>query len=288
MNVHQKKQLIRILCALCLAIVIQYFFKTQEFYWMAATTIIVMLTRRGNALYQGLIHFFILITVVGIATAIFQNHLVLYDRAEAIVVGAIIGIAVNLIILPDHFDAEFREIVMSLLDTYDEYFQHIVLCMLDQNRQLAEKTQIKVEKGLLTLPSFILDPSFDIAMRKGHQYFTSRMVQLSEILFSLHHVACYPYDQNLIDSIRQPLEECSIKIHAFVIALKTVLDLKQLPGKVDDFYGEISKIAEEFKHAIPLELEALDLEKQFIFFGIFLRNLKEFHDNLLLLAKTLR
>lgn len=285
-NMHQKRQILRIACGICLAFIIQSFSKTPEFYWMIFATILVMITKRGNAFYQGLIHFFIFIIVVSIGTVIFQ-HGMFYTRAEAIVIGAIIGIATNLIILPDHFDAEFREIVMSLLDIYDEYFQHIVLCMLDGNKHLIEKTQVRLEKGLLTLPTYIYDPGFDITMRKGHQYFSSRMVQLSEILFSLRHVACHLYDQNIINSARQPLTECAVKVHSFFIALNTVLDLKQLPGKVDDFYSEIAKIEDEFNHIIPLKLESIDLEKQFVFFAMLLRDLKEFHDNLLLLAKTL-
>jgi hypothetical protein len=72
------------------------------------------------------------------------------------------------------------------------------------------------------------------------------------------------------------------------MGLKTVLELKQLTGQMEDFYSDITEIERIFKHLIPLKLDALDLEKKFVFFALFISTLKEFHDAMLRLAKTLR
>ncbi|HEX2548264.1 MAG TPA: hypothetical protein VHM20_00435, partial [Gammaproteobacteria bacterium] len=137
-TIHHKKQVFRIICGLFFAAIMQYFFAYPGFYWLPLATLIVMLTKRGNALYQGLLHFFVLIIIVSVLTLIFNDQSILYQRAQDIILGALIGILTNLLIFPDRVDIEFREIIMPILDLYGEYFQNISECILERNFVPAE------------------------------------------------------------------------------------------------------------------------------------------------------
>lgn len=282
------RHIIRVSLALLIALLVSHYFSATPEGWIMASTFFVMLTQRGSALYQGLLHFLILMIMVAIVTLIFSNMDVLYSRASEISIGAMIGIAANLLIFPDRVDREFRETLIPILESFALYFSSIVSLLLRENMERAEIAKIRLEEELEHLPLWIYSSGFDITLQKGHRYFFMKISQISEILFTLHHAARNEYDPELLNQIQKPLKRSQIKIEKFIMALTTVLDLKKLTENVQDFYAEITEIENDFKHLTPLRLELIDNDKKYVYFAMFIYTLKEFHDALLRLAKTLR
>jgi len=280
--------MLRVTIALLVALLASAYLSTKPEGWIMASTFFVMLTQRGSALYQGLLHFLILIIIVAIATLIFSTIDELYLRAFKITIGALIGIVINFLIFPDRVNREFRETLIPVLESFTFYFSSIVSLLLRENMKRAEIAKIRFEKELEHLPLWIYSVGFDITLQKGHRYFFMKMNQISEILFTLHHAARYEYDPELLNQIQKPLKRSRNKIEKFITALTTVLDLKKLTENIQDFYAEIIEIENDFKHLTPLRLELINNDKRYVYFAMFIYGLKEFHDALLRLAKTLR
>lgn len=287
-NNNKIRHSIRIICAIFIALITNYYFSFTDEGWIIMAAAFVMLTTVGSALYQGLLRFFLLASLVTVASLLFSSITALTLRLNDIAIGAFIGIAANIIILPDRVDVEFRSTLGPLLQSYGAYFSGIIELLLKNNQKNAEIAKIQVEKELLHLPIWVYEVGFDIRMQKGYRYFFMKISQISEILFALHYLARHPFDVKLLERTHDVFIQCVLKVNQFILALMTVLELKKLTEGVDDFEEEIALIENEFKKIAPISLELLDIEKASVYFVEFSYALKELHSSLVSLAKALR
>lgn len=282
------RQGIRISLAIAFALFITTVFALKEPFWVWAATIFVMLTAIGSAFYQGLLRFFVLTGIAIVISFVFSSTKWLDIRVTNITIGAAIGIIINMLILPDRIDIEFRKAVVPLLRAYVAYFSGIVTLLVNHEASAADKARNEVEMILPRLPAWVYEAGFDITMQKGYRYFFMKLGHVSEILFSMQQIARYPFNEVLLVDISQPLEVISQKLKNWVDALVTLLELKKLSEGVDDIQEEIIKIEEDFKKTVPLSLELLEVKKEYVYFAEFIYNLKDLRNALTMLAKALR
>lgn len=279
---------LRIIVALLFAFFINYFFSFTHQWWLPLATFFVMLTQTGNAFFQGIKQFFILIVLVLLYSWLTYSVDLFYFRISDCILGVIIGIGFNVLLLPDLVDVEFRYIMIPIVKAFADYFAAIVKMLLHMDNVHAEAKKQIVEERLLTLPEWVYETGFDITLQKGHRYFTMKVAELYEILMAMHYLARYPYDKILLDAVREPLLQCLVQVENFFFALLTVLDLRTLAEGVVDFADDITVIEKNFKTIIPLSVEMLDVSKEYIYLAEFIYDLRDFRDAMMRLAQTLR
>jgi len=276
------------MCALAIALIINYYAAATKQGWLPLTALLVMLTSTGSALYQGLWRFFLISCVVVLGSLIFSPIPLLYMRMYDVVFGALIGILANILILPDRVDAECRSAFIPILKSYSRYFSSLVFLLLDGNGIDADREKINVEKNLQKLPAWIYEAGFDLTLQKGYRYFFMKVGQIGEILFAIHHLARYPYTEDLLNTIREPLLQCILRVEQFIAAIITVLELKKLSDGIVDFGPELAEIEDRFKALVPVALEAASVETDYVYLTEFMYDMRDLRSALLRLAEALR
>lgn len=278
----------RIFFALVIAFIVNHFLASTKEWWLPCTTLIVMLTSTGSALYQGLWRFFLIASVVIIGSLIFSPMHLLYMRMYDIVLGALIGILMNVVIFPDKVDVEFRNAFVPILKSYALYFSSLVSLLLDRNQIDAEREKLSIEEKLLKLPAWVYEAGFDLTLQKGYRYFFMKVNQIGEILFAMHHVARFTYSDDLLNTIREPLLQCIVRMEQFIASLITVLELKKLSEGIIDFDSELAEIEARFKEIVSSAQEPISPSTDLLYLTEFIYHLRELRNALLRLTETLR
>ena len=191
---NKLRHVIRMMFAVIIACLCNYYAAFTQEGWLILTTIVVMLTSTGSALYQGLLRFFLLIGLVTFFTLTFSSVALLFLRLSDITLGAFIGIFINVIILSDRIATEFRQIIKEVLHAYAKYFASIVELLLLRQTKHAEEANDLVLKRLQQLPGWVYEVGFDITLQKSYRYFVRKMNQISETLFAMHYIVHYPFE----------------------------------------------------------------------------------------------
>lgn len=283
-----KRQCIRVLLALLIALMIDYCVLKKPDFLLPFAAFFVMLTTPGNAFYQGFIRFILLLVIVLFFTAFSSSISEMHEHLYALGIGGVLGIAVNMLILPDRADVIFREALIPVLNAYANYFRAIVLLLFFNSASKASKAKIEVEKVLRDLPVWVFATGFDVSMQKGHRYFLIKISEVGEILFAMHHLARFSYEKPLLLKIQKPFLRCTKKVETFFWGIIDVLALKKNPKPIEDFSNDIRKIEKNFKKVVSLSPELMDVEKEYVYLIEFIYTLKELHDILLKLAMALR
>ncbi len=288
LKINSIRHTVRIFCALVASLVVNYYLASTKEAWLPLATLIVMLTPTGSALYQGLWRFFLLSSAVIIVSLIFSPIRSLYMRMYDVVLGAVIGIAFNVILFPDKVDIEFRNAFVPILRSYSLYFSSLVSLLLDKNSIDAEKEKVNVEEKLMKLPAWVYEAGFDLTLQKGYRYFFMKVGQIGEILFAMHHLARFTYPDNLLNTIREPLLQCIVRVEQFIAAIITVLELKKLSVKIIDFDLELAEIESQFKEIVSSAMDSVSPSTDLLYLTEFIYNLQELRNALLRLTQTLR
>lgn len=278
----------RLLLALTLAFIINYFYSMAHGFWLPLATLVVMLTVTGSAFYQGVKHFLYCILFVIIYSWITHSMQAFSWRISDVAIGAVIGISINVLVFHDLVDVEFRHRMIPIIKSYAEYFSALVKLLLQIEPNHIEEARIIVEKKLIALPAWVYETGFDMTLQKGHRYFTMKVTELYELLMAMQHVARYRYDPVLLDSIREPLLQCLVRVEQFFFALLTVLDLRKLTEGVVDFADEVEELEKQFRKTVPLTIDVIDVSKDYVYLAEFIYHLRDFRDAMLKLAQTLR
>lgn len=287
-NTHAARRIIRLFCALGIALFLTYYVSATKQGWLAFATISVMLTAIGSALYQGLLRFFLITLVVVIASLVFSSPYLLYMRMYDVVLGALVGIVANIVILPDRVDVAYRTAFIPVLQSYASYFSALVALLLQQDLSGAEREKTHVEQKLQQLPGWVYEVGFDLSLQKGYRYFFMKVGQMGEILFAMHHLARYSFSEELVNTIREPLWRCVIRVEQFIAALVSVLELKKLTEGVVDFGAELMEMEQKFKAIVPPALEMAEVAKDYVYLTEFIYDLRDLHSTLLRLTEALR
>lgn len=283
-----KRHICRIIIALSVAFIVNQYYSFSSQWWLPLATFFVMLTYTGSAIYQGILWYVCFLIVIWIVSYLFGATELIQVRSYDVTLGALIGIMTNVLIFPDRVDVSFRQSVSFIMKYYISYLRAIVHLLLTQQQQAAETEKILLEKALQRLPTWVYETGFDFTLQKGYRYFVMKISEVSEILFSIHHLARYPFPNELLEVIKIPLLESLKKIEQFFESLIQVLNLKNVIGETFDFYQDIEMMESHFKKKVPLNLDIIDVSKEYVYLIEFIYNMRELHAILIKMAEALR
>jgi hypothetical protein len=285
-KINKYRHFLSIIVALLFSLVINHYYAFSDCYLIPLTTIYVMQTPIGNSFYQGMRRLaFLLILVALFSLVIFSMpffYLVMHD----VVIGAAIGIFVNLLVLPRRADTEFRLAVLPLMRSYNEYFMNVVDMLLQKEAVLPGNSQLEIQ--LQELPSWVYTTGFDSGLQMGYRFFLVKLTQISDVLFAMHHLARHEYDKELMAKMRLPLLQCAEHISKFFSAMILVLELKELTEDVSDLEKEVNELEKQFKLIVPLSLEMLDMKRDYVYLAAFVYYFKDLRKLLVKLGEALR
>lgn len=285
------RHVIRILIAILLSYIFYNYIYHKALGLMLFSTLFVMLTSTGSALFQGLLRFFLLVMTIIIAHILFPHFVNFYNHMDVILWGSCIGILVNTFIFPDRVDLVFKRAVVPLLKASREYFSAIIFYLIDNNQDKMhqlDQAKIQLESKLLLLPIWIYQPGFDLALQKGYRYYFMQLNHLVEILFAMHYLTRFSYDKEWIATMEGSLLQCEQGVTEFVAAIMTLMDLEKLKEGVVDFEDHITHIEFIFNKIMPVPLELLETYSNARYLAEFVHNLRELRVVLIQLAKALR
>ncbi|HSW68776.1 MAG TPA: hypothetical protein VLI69_01290 [Gammaproteobacteria bacterium] len=276
---------ISLLIALILSLVANFYLAVTEFYLIPLTALYVMQTSIGNEFYQGIRNFIFVLVIVVISALALHSLQFFYQIAHDTLVGAVIGIAVNLVVSRQP-DTEFRNKLLPVIKIFNHYFSMIIDQLLQQDSNQFNNTSL--ENALLTLPDWVYERGFNSALQNGYQFFLIKIEQISDILFSMHYLARYQYDKELIAKIRPTLLQYVENVNQFFSAIETVLQLIKLEANPSDLENEISELQKQFFAVMPSSLELWDMQRDYVYLAAFIYNLKDLQKLLLKLGESLR
>src|SRR6185312_1563764 len=188
---------------LIIALIATYYMAETEYFLIPLTALYVMQTSVGSSFYQGMVRFVIVVAIIIIAALAVMSMQLFYEAAHDVLIGTVIGIATNLILLPRRPDMEFREKILPVIKTFNNYFT-LIIDQLVQHEN-TEFNNAELENALSRLPDWVYEPGFDTGLRSGYRFFLTKIEQMSDLLFSMHHLVRYSYDKELIAKLRPAL-----------------------------------------------------------------------------------
>lgn len=283
---NKSRYAISLFCTLILAFIINYFFAETEVYLIPLTALYVMQTSIGNAFYQGMQKLLLVFAIIAAASLQIYSTLFFYKMAHDVLIGSAIGIITNLVFLPRKPDTEFRESMLPVIKTFNDYFSKIIDQLLQQDS--SQFNNEKLENVLLKLPNWVYERGFNNALQTGYRFFLVKVEAISDVLLSMHHLARYQYDKELIAKIRPTLLQYVEHVNQFFISIMTVLELKVLTEEPGDLEKEMFELHKQLFNIVPPNLELLDMRRDYVYLTAFIYDLKELRKLLLKLGETFR
>ncbi len=285
-KINKYRHVLSIIVALLIAMIVDHYYAISNCYLIPLTTIYVMQTPIGNSFYQGMRRLaFILILVALVSLVVFSMPF-FYFMMHDVVIGAVIGIFINLLVLPRRADIEFRLAVLPLMQSYSDYFTNVVDMLLQKEAVLPGNSQLEIK--LQELPAWVYTTGFDSGLQMGYRFFLVKLTQISDVLFAMHHLARHEYDKELMAKIRLPLLQCTECVSKFFAAMIQVLELKELSEDVSDLEKEVAELEKQFKLIVPLSLEMLDMKRDYVYLAAFVYYFKDLRKLLVKLGEALR
>jgi len=255
-------------------------------YLIPLVALLVMQTSIANAFDQGVWRVFLLAIFASLLALSIHSMPFLYQVMHDIGIGAVIGIAANILIFPRRADKEFRLAMVDVIQCYAQYFMNI-MSQLTQGESVAPN-KIDLDMQLLSLPGWVYQRGFDTSLRSGHRFFLMTIEQISDLLFSMHHLANCSLEQDLIEQLQSSFDRCALRVQEFFSGLVTLLEIKKLSHPIADFSEELDELEEKFQSVVPLSIELLDVKRDYVYIAAFIYNLTSLRRLLLKLAQALR
>lgn len=280
------RYMLSLIVALILSLIINYFLAETQVFLIPLMTLFVMQTSIGNAFYQGMQKCLIVLVIIAIASLILYSIQFFYQMVHDALIGSIIGIIANLFLLPRQADTQFREEILPALKIFNEYFSSIIDQLLQQDSRKLNNASL--EKALLKLPDWVYKRGFNNALQAGYCFFLIQLEKMSDVLMSMHHLARYQYDKELIAKIRPTLLQYVDHVNQFFLSVVTVIELKKLSEEPSDLEIEITELQNQLFTIVPASLELLDMRRDYVYLAAFIYDLKDLRKLLLKMGESLR
>lgn len=233
----------------------------------------------------------LLIAVIIIGTLIFPSVSVqmIHARTFAIMLGGVIGLAGSILIFPTPVDVAFRKKMILLLALSSEYFSAILASVFDHTLETkTSNAKHQLEENWKKFPAWIYDAGFIPVLQQGHRHFLVRMEQMRQILYSLHYLARYRYDERLLQPLQEPMQRYLEKVDKLFQAVISVLMLQTLSEGVEDISESFYALEDRFNEILPFSIEGLEVKQEYVSITQLIDELKELGKIVLILAQALR
>jgi len=286
LKMNHIRDVITLLIALIVSVIANYYLGETTCFLIPLTTLYVMQTAIGNSFYQGMQKFILILLVIAACSVLIYSTQFFYIMAHDVTIGAAIGIIARLIILPVKPATEFREELLPAINTLNEYFSKIIDQLLQHDNHILNNAAL--ENALLALPDWVYERGFNSALQTGYRFFLSNVEKTGDILMSMHHLARYQYDKELIAKIRPALLQYVDNVNLFFSSVITVLELKKLSEEPSDLSHEMAELQKQLFTIVPSSLELLDMRRDYVYLAAFIYNLKDLRKILLKMGEALR
>lgn len=214
---------------------------------------------------------------------------IVHYRTLDVMVGGAIGLIGSLFILPVRADDEFRKEVVPLLEICSAYFQAMIDSLYNhQEKQNLYQKKFQLEMIWQEFPDWVYETGYVAALQEGHRHFLVRIEQIRQILFVLNYLVDLDYDKELLNQIKQPLDDYVLHVQKMIRSITTVLTLEKLSEGAEDLADSFNRLENTFKQLVPYSLEALDINPESISLANFIYELQELGKMVTVLARTLR
>lgn len=290
MNIQLKNKKMRYVFGVSIALIVSWIMNhysvTSHFFFIALITLFTMQTSIGNSFYQGMQKCILVFALSAIAALGVYSIQFFYAMAHDVLIGAGIGILVNVIIFPRKPDSEFREKIFPVIKLFNDYFSLIIDQLLQHKPN--QWDQAVLENALLELPDWVYERGFDSVLQKGYQFFLMTIEHISDVLLSMHHLVQYSYDKELVAKIRPSLLQYVEQVNSFFLSIMKVLELKTLADEPSDLEQEFSQLQKQFFRIVPESLELLDIRRDYVYLAAFIYHLNDLRKLLLKMGEALR
>lgn len=213
---------------------------------------------------------------------------------QDIIIGSVIGIASTLLIFADKPDAEFLSRVVLLLQAAQGYFNYLIKSFLSPSEHTATVTPRMLVEELwsnrdLTFPVWVFESGFNPKLKPGYRYFLIHLGQIAEILFALHDLARYQFDETLFTKFKDSLLKYEAANQELFASIIQFLEKKGKSISIaSDFMADVIDLEKYFKANVNVSLELLDISPDYVRLAALVRYLKDLRSQLLQLGSTLR
>ncbi len=287
---NSNRYILSLMIALIFAVIINYLFAMTNCFLIPLVAVYTMQTSVGNSFYQGMKKFAIVMAIILVACLLVYSIRLFYEMTHDALIGASIGIIANLILFPRMPDTEFREKIIPVIKIFNQFFSKISDQVLNYDNN--KFSNISMENALLSLPDWVYERGFNSALQTGYRFFLNKVEEISDILFSMHHLVRYQYDKELIAKIRPALLQYVEHVNQFFESVITVFELKILSEEPRDLENklekEMSELQSQFFGIAPSSLELLDLKRDYVYLAAFIYNLRDLSKLLLKMGESLR
>lgn len=274
--------------AVIISLVAAHYLGFFGMYLIPLVALLVMQTSVASAFDQGVWRVFLLAIFATVLAISIHSMPFLYQVMHDIGIGAVIGIAANILIFPRRADKEFRLAMVDVIHCYERYFINTMSQLTQAEVPSVAPTKTDLDMQLLSLPGWVYQRGFDTSLRSGHRFFLMTVEQISDVLFSMHHLANCSLEQALIEQLQSSFDRCAIRVQEFFSGLVTLLELKKLSRPIADFSDELLALEEKFQAVVPLSIELLDVRRDYVYIAAFIYHLTSLRRLLLKLAQALR
>ncbi len=287
-NSNLIRYLVSVFLAILIASIVEYFFSMTHGLLIPITALFVMLTSVGNMIYQSAQRYIVMLFIVTVFSIIFPPFHLLYWRVIDVSLGAMIGIGMNLLVLPRHADVEFRQRIFPVLLASENFFVDTIAVLIKDKPEFDEMLQKELEQSVQGLPVWVLNRGFDLGLQKGQSYFLIKTYHVVEALLALRSMARFQFEADLIQLMKSDIQNCATKTIAFFNALTHVLQLKKLSEGVEEFHNDIVMLDKKFQDLLPLSPDLLSLADEDSRFYAIIYCLNDLHKALVKLGQALR
>lgn len=278
--------------AVFLAVIVSHFYRSAEPVWMIVSAWVVMQASLAIRLRQGILIFFFLVFAVTVGTFYGQKTL-LFPRLYDVTLGSMLGMICHLFILPAQIDVEFRRRVAPILQVYEQYLKSIssLLFKKELNQRasdLESQVQSLLQSRTTLFPDWIYEKGLSITFQQGHRHFLLMIERLSQILFSMHYLARYSFDPDLINPIQEEINLYVESAQHVLQAIVKVLNLQKVNEQISDLKGELAQLEKMYKQEVPQPLTLSNLQSEEMMLAAFIVDLRDFRDTVIKLGRALK
>ncbi len=199
--------------------------------------------------------------------------------AQFIFIAALFAFLSSLILFRGPAEIDFKNAIVPLLSVYEDYFHALTNRLYQKNtEQEIEMIRVKVENAFRTAPEWVLQKGYHARLREGHRHFLIRVIQIGEILFSLHALTRQSLDKKTLKKIKKNLYFIADQVGLLFFSLAEAIELRKPKGGVEDWDAAI----DEIENILRVE------DKKYIYFVGWVENMKDLRYFLLKCVQAMR
>ncbi len=287
MSDRVRRQGIRFFIILVVALAVAWFSQ-----WIAGLLVFFVATWMmtapvGRLFYSMMLRLFFLLLPLVILVFFIGNLHYFQLSALSILLGTLTGFLVKKVVMPEAASLPFQNSVASILKIYQAYFSQTINCILGL-AEISIHDNYSMEMCWLAWPTWLKQRGFDLRLQVGCQYFVEKIMQMGEVLFSLHYLARDSFTPALREFLMEDMLAYRNAVDRVFTAIIEGLQVGGVVIEMAALANILEKIEKEFREIVPVAFAGLDLQHETIKVANVLCALEDLQWLLMKLTQALR